>query len=315
MSRRRSYLAAAFNARPFGMPVPPNWFALAAFGLLGAFLNPAFWLIGTGLEGLYLWWLSRNARFRKAVDAAALPTRDAGLDEWESRYLALAGTLDRAALARQAAMEAEAEETARVLVRNGAIDAQVAGVRQMAWLHLKLLAARAAFSEVLQAADAQGRELAAEQERLQARLAGEVGDAELERSLRRQLELIETRRGAHADAGRRRDIVEAELGRLRQQMSLVREQALLATDEAGLAQSLDAVGATLSEANRWFSDQRDMLAGLSGDDDEIPAALLARVREGVRQQAQSEDEEASPADARRRAKTGTARRERAGEKQ
>ena len=50
-----SYLAAAFNARPFGMPIPPNWFALAAFGLLGAFVDPGFWLIGAGLEALYLW--------------------------------------------------------------------------------------------------------------------------------------------------------------------------------------------------------------------------------------------------------------------
>ncbi len=40
MSAKRSYLAAAFNARPFGMPVPPNWFGVAAFALLGAFVNP-----------------------------------------------------------------------------------------------------------------------------------------------------------------------------------------------------------------------------------------------------------------------------------
>ena len=37
MSRRRSVLAAAFNARPFGMPVPPNWFFLGAVGLRSHF--------------------------------------------------------------------------------------------------------------------------------------------------------------------------------------------------------------------------------------------------------------------------------------
>ena len=51
MSGSRSYVAAAFNARPFGMPVPPNWFAVAAVVLLGAFVNPGLWLIGAGLEG------------------------------------------------------------------------------------------------------------------------------------------------------------------------------------------------------------------------------------------------------------------------
>src|SRR5438552_1778824 len=67
----RSYLAAAFNARPLGMPIPPNWFGLAAFALLGAFVDPGFWLIGAGLEGLYLWLLAANARFRNVVDATA----------------------------------------------------------------------------------------------------------------------------------------------------------------------------------------------------------------------------------------------------
>ena len=71
MSERPSYLKAAFNARPLGMPIPPNWFGLAAFGLLGALVNPGLWLIGLGLEGLYLWTLSRNPRFRNVVDASA----------------------------------------------------------------------------------------------------------------------------------------------------------------------------------------------------------------------------------------------------
>ena len=65
------YWWAAFNARPLGMPVPPNWFGLAAVGLLGAFVNPALWLIGAGLELGYLQALSMNKRFRKTVDATA----------------------------------------------------------------------------------------------------------------------------------------------------------------------------------------------------------------------------------------------------
>ena len=58
MSEKPSYLWEAFKARPFGMIIPPNFFGLAAFGLLGAMVNPGLWLIGAGLEGLYLWWLS-----------------------------------------------------------------------------------------------------------------------------------------------------------------------------------------------------------------------------------------------------------------
>ena len=44
-----NYVAAAFNARPLGMFVAPNWVGLAALGLLGI-ANPGFWVLGAGLE-------------------------------------------------------------------------------------------------------------------------------------------------------------------------------------------------------------------------------------------------------------------------
>ena len=79
MKDKPSYLSKAFNARPFGMPIPPNWFGLATFGFLGAFIHPGLWLIGLGLEGIYLWALSQNARFRKVgeqVTAARIKELD-----------------------------------------------------------------------------------------------------------------------------------------------------------------------------------------------------------------------------------------------
>ena len=89
--KKPSYLAAAFNARPLGMPIPPNWFGIAAFGLLGALVNPGLWLIGLGLEGIYLWSLSRNQRFRNTVDA------DPGFSDSTSRYENMLASLDHAA--------------------------------------------------------------------------------------------------------------------------------------------------------------------------------------------------------------------------
>src|SRR5690606_12425289 len=130
MSGRRSYLGAAFNARPFGMPVPPNWFALAAFGLLGAIVNPGFWLIGAGIEGLYLWTLSRHPRFRAAVDAEAKPGQN-----WNSRYQSLIAHLDSDARDLQAGIELQSTEIIDLLSRTGATESQIGDVRQMAWLH------------------------------------------------------------------------------------------------------------------------------------------------------------------------------------
>jgi hypothetical protein len=264
MSGKRSYLAAAFSARPFGMPIPPNWFGIAAFAVLGAFINPGLWLIGLGLEGLYLWALSQNPRFRNAIDAQSPEIVD-----WKNRYETLLAPLDVDAREQQGAIEHQAAEIVDVLTRSGANESQMGDVRQMAWLHLKLLAARAALLQVIASAVRARRELDTQEERIEARLKGDCDD-DLRRSLEQQLEVIRTRRAAHADAERRRELVDAEIDRLRQQVSLVREQALLATDERTAAQGLDAISASLNEANRWLKDQRELFAGLDDLTDEAP---------------------------------------------
>lgn len=272
MSGSRSYLAAAFNARPFGMPLPPNWFAIAAFALLGAFVNPGLWLIGAGLEGLYLWALSRNERFRATVDAGGKG------EDWVARYNALSYHLDEDARRRQESIESQAREIVDLLSSTGATEMQKSDVRQMAWLHLKLLAARASILQVINSAERDKRAIEEQERRVIDRLSEDsIGD-ELKRSLEQQLEVLRSRRAGHADAQHRRELVEAELERLRQQVSLVREQALLATDEHSVASSLDALSASLNEANRWLKDQRELFAGLDGLTDEPPPADLLQPR-------------------------------------
>ncbi len=272
MSGRRSYLAAAFNARPFGMPVPPNWFGIAAFALLGAFVNPGLWLIGLGLEGLYLWALSRNPRFRATVDANGKG------NDWVARYNALSHHLDEDARWRQEAIETQAREIVELLSRTGATEMQKSDVRQMAWLHLKLLAARASILQVLHAAERDKRSLEEQERRVIDRLSDATLGDELKRSLEQQLEVRRSRRAGHTAAQHRRELIDAELERLRQQVSLVREQALLATDEHSVASSLDALSASLNEANRWLRDQRELFAGLDGLTDEPPPEEMLRAR-------------------------------------
>ena len=237
--------------------------------MLGAFINPGFWLIGAGLEGLYLWALAKNPRFRAIVDAGA------GDTDWHSRYRALIATLGASAREQQDSMEHQASEIVDLLSRTGAVDSQMSDVRQLAWVHLKLLAAHASVLQVIASAGREHRNLEEQERRLIDRLSGGVDD-ELKRSLEQQLEVIRSRRAAHADAGRRRELLEAELERLRQQVSLVREQALLATDERSAAASLDSLSASLNEANRWLKDQRELFAGLDDLTDEPPPADLLR---------------------------------------
>ena len=275
MKKKPSYLSAAFNARPLGMPIPPNWFGLTAFGLLGALINPGLWLIGAGLEGFYLWWLSKNERFRATVDA------EHGFTDSTSRYEDMLAKLDSSAQAHQYEIEREAAEIVQLLQRSEAHGSQIGDVRQMAWLHLKLLAARDSFAEVVEVADRERKKLDEQERRCRERLAATVDD-ELRRSLEQQIEVITSRRAAHADAERRMELVDAELGRLRQQVSLVREQALLVTEEGNIGQSLDALSASLNEANRWLKDQRELFAGLENFTDEPPPADLLASKRGIK---------------------------------
>jgi hypothetical protein len=273
MSGKPSYLLAAFNAKSWGMPIPLNWFGIAAFALLGAFVNPGLWLIGLGVEGFYLWTLSRNERFRAIVDANAGVSQDS-----TSRYENLLAALDSTSQQHQYEIEREAAEIVGLLQRAPGHDSQIGDVRQMAWLHLKLLAARASFVEVINVAERERKKLDDQEKRCRDRLASVGADEELKRSLEQQLAVIKSRHAAHADAGRRLELVDAELGRLRQQVSLVREQALLSTDENNIAQSLDALSASLNEANRWLRDQRELFAGLDSFTDEPPPADLLAAR-------------------------------------
>ncbi|MFM2090310.1 MAG: hypothetical protein RLZZ127_799 [Planctomycetota bacterium] len=241
---------AAFNARPLGMPIPPNWIGLAAFAMLG-FVNPGFWLIGAGLEAAYLTLLMRSPRFRAAVTAdGAPPAKDLHRD-----LLAGIPAADREIQAR---LEARGAELAGHLDRTGALGGQQDQVAQLCWLHLRLLAARQGVAAVAAAADPA---LARRRDRLAAQVAASE-DAEIRTSLESQLAILDERLRGHREAASRLRFIDAELERIRQQVELAREQALLAQDAAGIARSVDIVAGSLGEANRWLSDRRDILADL-----------------------------------------------------
>ncbi len=272
------YLAAAFNARPLGMIVPPNWLALAAFGLLGGFLNPGFWLIGVGLEIAYLAVLSRNYRFRRAVDARDRPPAPG----WDQRIDALLARLDPADQRRQAALQARCAEVVDILGRAQAVGDHGEDLSRLCWLHLKLLVARAAITRVVATADAEAADLTAQQARLQQRLTDDGLADDLRHSLTQQQSVIDARLAAHRDARDRLEHVEAELARIDQQAALLRDQALLATDEDQVARSVDAISASLNEANRWLLDQQDLFGALDEISGGAPPADLLRRRQSTR---------------------------------
>ena len=268
--KQRSYLWAAFMARPFGMPIPANWFMLAAFGLMGAFLSPGFWVLGAGAEVAYLLGLSRNQRFRNAVDAGA--HRD---DPADQRYRALQQQLAPLDRKRQEQIEGRAREIMDTLGKSTLMATHVDSLEQLVWLHLRLLAARQAIGRVVETARREAVGLTDQERSIQRRMESAELSAELRRSLEQQQGVIDARQAGHAEAQRRAEHVDAELNRIDQQIALIREQALLATDEERIGASLDALAASFNEASKWLSSQRDLLGALDlNDNQRLPRRVL-----------------------------------------
>lgn len=281
MNPPMKYLWKAFTARPFGMPIPPNFFGLALFGLLGAYLSPGFFALGLGLEVAYLAGLAYSPRFRKAVDAGELPPPDPA----ESRYNTLLTKLDGLQQERQHGI---AERVREIFARFGdapLFQTHKNNLEQLVWIHLKLLAARQSIVIVVQTAISDSQKLDSQKADIDDRLGDKRLAEELRRSLEQQKTVIEQRQQAHASATQRLEHIDAELTRIDQQIALIREQALLSTDEEQVGASLDALTASFNEANRWLHDQSDLLDVFEMTaSSPLPASVLKQpVRNSVRE--------------------------------
>ena len=259
------YITAAFNARPWGMFVAPNWIGLGAFGLLGATFDPGFWVLGAGLELGYLLTLATNPRFQRVV--AALPRSEAAAG-WNQRIQLLVGRLDandrglydlfaqrcRSIIDLQLPHAAPSSDPA-------ALEAQADSLGSLSWMFLRLLVARRTIRQVIGGAE--------ESSDMRARLTAlqkQRGDAsigeELRHSLDGQIEIINQRLQQRTDAERKLAYIDAELERIQQQAELIREQAALSTDPELLSRRIDEITGTLDATGQWIRDQQKVYGAM-----------------------------------------------------
>jgi hypothetical protein len=264
------YLWKAFNARPFGMPVPPLWFAVVASGLVGWFVAPPLTLIGLGATAMFTGLVASSRRFRNTVDAPLLQSAPVADD----RTLLLQ-RLDEAGRSRQGKLEQQCAELQKVLETANAGSEHIAGVWRLAGLHLKLLAARSAALAVTDNHDEGGKSLADQMADLQKRLAAANIDADLKDALEDQRKILEQRLAIQTEAKRRLQVLDAELDRIREQIALIREQALMTSDPAAISRSVDALATFLNESGRWLKDQEQIFGEIGGLDVETYVSPLA----------------------------------------
>ena len=274
------YVTAAFNARPLGMFVAPNWVGLAAFGLLGA-TNPGFWILGAGLELGYLLTLATNKRFQNTVSARPL---NASRAEWNLRIQRVLGKLDAA---DRRTYDALAERCRSIidLQMQGASDPpeglemQADSLGRLSWMFLRLLLARRTIGTVMGGAqndaELQRKIAALERQQQQPGLSDELA-----RSLGGQLEILRQRLQQRIDGDRKLAFIDAELERIEQQVELIREQAAMSSDPELLSRRIDTITETLGSTGQWIRDQQKVYGAMEDLLSEPPPlAPDARARE------------------------------------
>jgi len=288
------YLREAFNARPLGMFLPPNWAMLGAFGIAGWLHDPGWLVLGAGAELGYLLLLSTNGRFQRFV-AGKLSANT--LNDAERRLAALYGTLPDADKRRYQAL---AQRCEAVLEQQFAHDTNAPGytsqsdsLAKLTWMYLRLLVTRQAIQRIMREGSVRAPgdpppvPGTGDNRRLQERLADlkrkladpSIGD-DLRRSLQGQEELLEQRVARRGEADKKLAFLEAELTRIEEQIELIREQAVLSTDPDRLSERIDEIGATLGTTGDWIADQQKTIGAL--DDliaDPPPLASQTRARE------------------------------------
>jgi hypothetical protein len=255
------YLKAAFNARPFGMLIPPNWIGLALFGLLGYFMDPGFWVIGAGLEMGYLGVLASNSRFQRVVAAQQSAQSS---ENWSGKIEELAGKLTEADQRKYVALLARCRAILEHQGQAGenvpaGLESQSASLSRLAWLYLRLLLMRQAIDKVLvDDSDPGNRRLEHRIADLKNRLGNKSISEDLRRSLTGQLEIVEQRMAQRTEGAEKLTFLEAELTRIQEQVELIREQAVLSTDPELLSQRIDEIATTLGGTSQWIREQQQV---------------------------------------------------------
>lgn len=269
------YVRKAFNARPIGMFVPPNWIGLGVFGLLGV-INPGFWIVGLGLELGYLWMLSSNPRFQRLAAASQrLETRQ----QWQAKVEAAVRQLSAEDQQRYRLLEGRCrallEQQQQINTPPQGLQAQGEGLGRLLWVYLRLLMTRQAINRVIRGTGASEESAGLEQRigKLQARLNEPLTD-DLRRSLTGQIEILQQRLERRREAKEKLAFLDAELTRIQEQVELVREQVVLSTDSETLSQRIDQVTTTLGSTAQWISDQQKLYGAVEDLMSEPPALKI-----------------------------------------
>src|SRR5688500_3335556 len=276
-----TYVKEAFNARPIGMFVPPNWIGLAGIALAGL-LNPGFWAIGAGLELAYLFGLSSNKRFQRFVDGSAkLEERQ----QWQQKLQAIVAQLDPEDRERYVNLQRRCYTIIEQQRQNGEtpeLEMQGEGLSKLLWIYLRLLRTRQSLLRIIRESIDLDRGRGEPLDKRLKRLSGEVQSPsiseDLRKSLEGQLEILQQRMEKRRETRDKLAFLDAELVRIEEQVELLREQAVMSTTPHAVSERIDHIAGTLTDTQQWVRDQQQIMGNVDEILNEPPPMVVGPQR-------------------------------------
>jgi len=276
-----TYVKEAFNARPIGMFVPPNWIGLAGIALAGL-LNPGFWAIGAGLELAYLFGLSSNKRFQRFVDGSAkLEERQ----QWQQKLQAIVAQLDPEDRERYVNLQRRCYtiiEQQRQSGETPELEMQGEGLSKLLWIYLRLLRTRQSLLRIIRESIDLDRGRGEPLDKRLKRLSGEVQSPsiseDLRKSLEGQLEILQQRMEKRRETRDKLAFLDAELVRIEEQVELLREQAVMSTTPHAVSERIDHIAGTLTDTQQWVRDQQQIMGNVDEILNEPPPMVVGPQR-------------------------------------
>jgi hypothetical protein len=256
------YIKAAFNAKPFGMFIAPNWAGLAAVAMLGWKIHTGFWLIGAGVELAYLLGMATNPRFRKAIDAEFMSKKQGDVAQKKG---ALLTRLSQDGRANYQYLEQRCREILDLQVNAPepvvGLESQGEALAKLLWIYLRLLVGREALHRMIhenEAIEKYGNGVEERLKEVEKQLVSKDLASDLRKSLTSQAEVLKQRLASQKEARSKLAYLDSEIARIQDQVSLLREQAVLPAGHQGLSERIDGVSASLGGTSQWIQEQRSI---------------------------------------------------------
>lgn len=261
------YMKEAFGWRwrvPLLGRMPLNAIAIASFAVAGI-ANPGFWLLGIALEVAYVMGLASSPRFQKLVQGQRLLAQKETYEEKMARSFSRLSAQSKARYQRLYESCGRALGISEMIEDDlgGARDLRSGGLSQLLAIFLRLLTSKELMEQTVTRVDR--RQLEAEVQQLEQKVAKEATDSPLHRALQGTLDIQKKRVENFQKAEQSKALIDAELERIEQHVVLIAEETAMTGNAQGLTDRLDSVTSALSETNRWLEQNAALFGSLDSD--------------------------------------------------